>query len=65
MASSIRAIPMPTRFRFKGEDVDARPYQLRCLKAAEEALIVGRRRMLFEMATGTGKTLTIAMLMKR
>jgi len=42
-----------------------RPYQLRCLQAADDALIAGRRRMLFEMATGTGKTLTIAMLMKR
>jgi type I restriction enzyme R subunit len=38
---------------------------LDCLKKADEALIAGRRRMLFEMATGTGKTLTIAMLMKR
>ncbi|MHB8519150.1 MAG: DEAD/DEAH box helicase family protein [Limisphaerales bacterium] len=65
MASSIRAIPMPTRFRFKGEEVEARPYQLRCLKAADDALIAARRRMLFEKATGSGKTLTIAMLMKR
>lgn len=65
LATSIRAVPMPVRFRFKGEDVDARPYQLQCLKAADDALITGRRRMLFEMATGTGKTLTIAMLMKR
>ena len=28
LATSIRAVPMPVRFRFKGEDVDARPYQL-------------------------------------
>jgi len=65
VASSLLAIPYPSRFRFKGEDVDARPYQIRCLEAADNALISGRRRMLFEMATGTGKTLTIAMLMKR
>ena len=65
IATSLQAIPHPSRFRFKGEDVDARPYQLRCLQAADEALAAGRRRMLFEMATGTGKTLTIAMLMKR
>jgi type I restriction enzyme R subunit len=38
---------------------------LRCLEAADTALLAGRRRLLFEMATGTGKTLTIAMLMKR
>jgi type I restriction enzyme R subunit len=65
LATSIRAVPMPTHFRFKGEDVDARPYQLKCLKTADDALIAGCRRMLFEMATGTGKTLTIAMLIKR
>src|SRR5208282_1468835 len=65
LATSIRAVPMPTHFRFRGEDVDARPYQLNCLKAADDALNAGRRRMLFEMATGTGKTLTIAMFIKR
>ena len=65
IATSLRSIPYPSRFRFKGDDVDVRPYQLRCLETADEALIAGRRRMLFEMATGTGKTLTIAMLMKR
>ena len=65
IATSLRAIPYPSRFRFKGEDVDARPYQLRCLEAADDALVAGRRRMLFEMATGSGKTLTMATLMKR
>ena len=65
LATSIRAVPMPTHFRFKGEDIEARPYQIRCLKATDEALIAGRRRMLLEKATGTGKTLTIAMLIKR
>lgn len=57
--------PLPRGFNFKGEEVEARPYQLECLQKADDALIAGRRRMLFEMATGTGKTLTIAMLMKR
>ena len=64
-AQSLQVIPYPARFRFKGEEVDARPYQVGCMKAADVALIAGRRRMLFEKATGTGKTLTIAMLMKR
>ena len=45
--------------------MDVRPYQLECIRAADTALMAARRRMLFEMATGTGKTLTIAMLMKR
>ncbi len=65
LATSLRAIPAPTRFRFKGDEVEARPYQLDCIQAADTALLAARRRMLFEMATGTGKTLTIAMLMKR
>lgn len=65
LPATLNALPLPTRFRFAGEDVDARPYQLRCLQAADQALLAGRRRMLFEMATGTGKTLTIAMLFKR
>lgn len=63
--ATLAAIPLPLTFRFKGEEVGARPYQLECMRSAERALVAGRRRMLFEMATGTGKTLTIAMLMKR
>ena len=62
---SLELLPLHQRFVFKGEEVEARPYQLKCLQKADAALITGRRRMLFEMATGTGKTLTIAMLMKR
>lgn len=62
---SLEFLSPPHRFTFKGEEVEARPYQLECLQKADAALIAGRRRMLFEMATGTGKTLTIAMLMKR
>jgi type I restriction enzyme R subunit len=62
---SLNILLYPGRFTFKGEDIEARPYQLECMKKADAALISGRRRMLFEMATGTGKTLTIAMLMKR
>ncbi|MBF0553252.1 MAG: DEAD/DEAH box helicase family protein [Nitrospirae bacterium] len=62
---SLTLLPYPSRFSFKGEEIEARPYQIECIKKADNALISGRRRMLFEMATGTGKTLTIAMLMKR
>jgi len=65
LQESLSVIPFPGRFTFKGEEVEIRPYQLNCIKKADVALIGGRRRMLFEMATGTGKTLTIAMLMKR
>jgi type I restriction enzyme R subunit len=65
LPESLRVIPYPGRFTFKGEEIETRPYQLECLKKADDALVSGRRRMLFEMATGAGKTLAIAMLMKR
>jgi type I restriction enzyme R subunit len=65
LLESLRVIPYPGRFTFKGEEIEIRPYQLECLKKADDALVSGRRRMLFEMATGAGKTLAIAMLMKR
>lgn len=65
LGESLRAIPHVSRFMFKGDEVEVRPYQRECLEAADNALLAGRRRLLLEMATGTGKTLTIAMLMKR
>ncbi|MBW2109511.1 MAG: DEAD/DEAH box helicase family protein, partial [Deltaproteobacteria bacterium] len=65
LQESLSVIPYPGHFIFKGEEIKTRPYQLKCLKKADDALVSGRRRMLFEMATGTGKTLTITMLMKR
>jgi type I restriction enzyme R subunit len=62
---SLELVPLPSKFLFKGEEIETRRYQIKCLQKADAALISGRRRMLFEMATGTGKTLTIAMLMRR
>lgn len=41
-----------------------RPYQLRAIKALQEAAQKGNTRFLFEMATGTGKTLTSAAIIK-
>ena len=37
-----------------------RPYQIRAVAALQEAVSKGQTRFLFEMATGTGKTLTAA-----
>lgn len=65
LEESLKRIIIPEKLRFKGEEIEIRPYQVACLQKGDVALIAGRRRMLFEMATGTGKTLTIAMLMKR
>lgn len=41
-----------------------RPYQLRAVHALQAAMIEGKDRFLFEMATGTGKTLTAASVIK-
>lgn len=41
-----------------------RPYQLRAIAALQRAVGDGKDRFLFEMATGTGKTLTAAAIIK-
>lgn len=41
-----------------------RPYQLRAIQALQESANQGNDRYLFEMATGTGKTLTCAAVIK-
>jgi len=41
-----------------------RPYQLRAIRALQKAVKEGKDRFLFEMATGTGKTLTAAAIIK-
>jgi len=41
-----------------------RHYQLRAIKSIQEAVRNGQDRFLFEMATGTGKTLTAAAIIK-
>lgn len=41
-----------------------RPYQLKAVHAVQRAVADGKDRFLFEMATGTGKTLTAAAVIK-
>lgn len=41
-----------------------RPYQVEAIKALQQSAIEGNNRFLFEMATGTGKTLTSAAVIK-
>jgi len=41
-----------------------RPYQLKAIHALQQAVREGKDRFLFEMATGTGKTLTAAAVIK-
>ncbi len=61
----ISTIPIPEKFFFIGKEITARPYQQDALRAIDAAIQVNKRRMLVEMATGTGKTLVAAMLIKR
>jgi len=41
-----------------------RPYQIKAIQALQQAVKEGKDRFLFEMATGTGKTLTAAAVIK-
>jgi len=61
----LSAIPLPDKFFFKGKEITARPYQKEALKTIDKALEENKRRLLIEMATGTGKTLLVAMMIKR
>jgi len=61
----LSTIPIPAQVRFGSDDRDVRAYQQQCLAKVDEALAKGKRRLLIEMATGTGKTFTIALMLKR
>ena len=52
------------REEFKSKLPFLRPYQLRAIHALQRAVREGSNRFLFEMATGTGKTLTAAAVIK-
>jgi type I restriction enzyme R subunit len=41
-----------------------RPYQLKAIRSLQQAVANGKDRFLFEMATGTGKTLAAAAVIK-
>lgn len=62
---SLSAIPIPEVVVIGGEEKVVRPYQKLALHRIDEALEAGKRRLLLEMATATGKTLTIALALKR
>ena len=47
------------------EKIAGRPYQRDCIHTLCREIVAGRRKMLVEMATGTGKTRTAAALIKR
>lgn len=58
-------ISIPDEVFFQGDNKEIRPYQKDALRAMDKAIESGKRKMLLVMATGTGKTLTIALQIKR
>jgi type I restriction enzyme R subunit len=61
----LSVIPIPDKVFIQGEYRDIRPYQKEAIQAMDRAIESGKRKMLVVMATGTGKTLTIAIQIKR
>ncbi len=61
----LSTIPISEKFFFKGKEITVRPYQKEALQTIDKALEENKRRLLVEMATGTGKTLVAAMMIKR
>lgn len=61
----ISIIPIPDEVSIRGQNRKIRPYQKEALQAMDKAIEAGKRKMLVVMATGTGKTLTIALQIKR
>ena len=65
-ASNPDFVDLATRKKFLKDNnlKQMRPYQVRALKSIQEATKNGAQRFLFEMATGTGKTLISAAVIK-
>lgn len=61
----ISIIPIPERYFKGGEWRTPRPYQKQAMQIMDKSLAGGKRKMLLVMATGTGKTDTIALFLKR
>ena len=61
----VSVIPIPERYFKGGEWRMPRPYQKEAIHIMDKALMGGKRKMLLVMATGTGKTDTIALYLKR
>ncbi len=58
-------IPIPEKYYKGGEWRSPRPYQKEAMQIMDKAIEGGKRKMLLVMATGTGKTDTIALYLKR
>jgi type I restriction enzyme R subunit len=61
----LKTIPVEKTVRFGSDEREVREYQRKCLEKVDAAIESGKRRLLVEMATGTGKTFTVALMLKR
>jgi len=61
----LSGIPIPEKYYKGGEWRTPRPYQKEAMQIMDKAIEGGKRKMLLVMATGTGKTDTIALYLKR
>ncbi len=61
----ISVMPIPEKYFKGGEWRTPRPYQKEAIQIMDKSLAGGRRKMLLVMATGTGKTDTVALFLKR
>ena len=61
----LSTIPLQKTFYHKGKEITLWPCQITCIQKVEEAIESGKRKILIEMATGSGKTLLAGVIMKR
>jgi len=61
----LSVIPIPEKYFKGGEWRTPRPYQKEAMQVMDKTIEGGKRKMLLVMATGTGKTDTIALYLKR
>lgn len=62
---SLSVIPIPEKYYKGSEWRSPRPYQKEAMQIMDKTIEGGKRKMLLVMATGTGKTDTIALYLKR
>lgn len=61
----LSVVPIPEKYYKGSEWRTPRPYQKEAMQIMDKAILGGKRKMLLVMATGTGKTDTIALYLKR
>ncbi|MBI1930309.1 DEAD/DEAH box helicase family protein [Candidatus Poribacteria bacterium] len=61
----LATIAIPDYYLRQGEGRQVRPYQQEAMRALDHAVELGKRRFLFELPTGTGKTDLTCLYLKR